>query len=61
MRKRNETTVNLVRENDSDTYEVVSDFDLTLMRGRYKIVPEKARFDEKRNQHGRFYIRLPKT
>jgi len=59
MRKR-EITVNLVRNNDSDTYEVVSDFDLTIMRGQYKVIPEKGRFDEKRNMHGRFYIRTEK-
>ncbi len=59
MRKR-EITVNLVRSDESQTYEVVSDFDLTLMRNKYKVVPERARFDEKRNMHGRFYIRMPK-
>lgn len=59
MRKR-EITVNLVRSAESETYEVVSDFDLTLMRGRYKVIPEKGRFDEKRNMHGRFYIRTEK-
>ena len=59
MRKR-EITANLVRSIDSDTYAVVSDFDLTLMRGRYKVVPERALFDEKRNMHGRFYVRMPK-
>lgn len=58
--RRNETTVNLVRDADSETYEIVSDFDLTMMRGRYNLLPEKARFDEKRNQHGRFYIRMEK-
>lgn len=58
---RREITVNLVRAEDSDTYEVVDDFTLTLMRGKFKVVPERARFDEKRNMHGRFYIRMPKS
>ncbi len=60
MRRKPEVTVNLVRSSDSDTYEVVSDFDLTLMRGRYRVLHEKARFDEASNMHGRFYIRTAK-
>lgn len=60
MKRKREVTVNLVRPADSETYEVVSDFDLTIMRGQYKVVVEKARFDESRNLHGRFYIRTEK-
>lgn len=60
MKRKREVTVNLVRSADSEVYEVVSDFDLTLMRGQYKVVPEKARFDESRNMHGRFYIKTNK-
>lgn len=60
MKRKREITVNLVRPADSEVYEVVSDFDLTIMRGHYKIVPEKARFDEKSNMHGRFYIKVEK-
>ena len=55
-----EITVNLVRNSDSSSYEIVSDYDLTCLRGTYKIVPEKARFDESRNMHGRFYIKMEK-
>ncbi len=57
---KREITVNLVRTVDSDSYEIVSDYDLTIMRGRCNVTVEKARFDEKRNMHGRFYIRTEK-
>lgn len=61
MRKRAEQTVNMVRSVDSDTWEYnVSDFDLTLMRSKFTVVPEKPRFDEKTNTHVRFYVRMPK-
>lgn len=60
MKRKREITVNLVRPADSEVYEVVSDFDLTLMRGQYNVIVEKARFDEKSNMHGRFYIRTEK-
>lgn len=52
---KREITVNLVRNADSESYEVVSDYDLMVMRDR--VTPEKALFDEKRKMHGRFYIR----
>lgn len=60
MKRKREVTVNLVRPADSEVYEVVSDFELTVMRSHYRVVPEKARFDEKSNMHGRFYIRTEK-
>ncbi len=60
MKRRREVTVNLVRYDSDTTYEVVSDFDLTVMRGHYRVIPEKVRFDEKSNMHGRFYIRSNK-
>lgn len=59
--RKAEKTVNLVRPVDSEYYEYnVSDFDLTLMRGRFNVIPEKPRFDEKTNTHVRYYIRSPK-
>lgn len=59
VRKR-EVSVNLVRDADSETYQIVSDYDLTVMRGRHTLLPEKGRVDEKRNMYGHFYIKMPK-
>ncbi len=59
-RRKPEVSVNLVRSIDSETYEIVSDFDLTVMRGRHMLLTEKSRYDEKRNTYGHFYIRMPK-
>lgn len=57
MKRKPEVTVNLVRPYDSETYEIVSDYDMNVLRTKYRVVPEKARFDEKTNMHGRFYIK----
>lgn len=55
---RPQNTVNLVRDRDGETYEVVSDYDLNLMRGSFQVVPEKVR--REKNFYGYFYIRIPK-
>jgi hypothetical protein len=55
---RPQKTVNLVRNQGDETYEVVSDYDLNIMRGNFKVVPEKVR--REKNFYGYFYIRMPK-
>lgn len=55
---RNQRTVNLVRDADSDTYEVLSNSELLLERGRATLVPEKQR--QEKGLYGYFYIRIPK-
>lgn len=51
-------TVNLVRDIDSDTYEVMTNGELLLERAKATIVPEKQRVQG--NLYGYFYIRMPK-
>lgn len=51
-------TVNLVRDADSDTYEVMTNGELLLARANSNIVPEKQRVQG--SLYGYFYIRMPK-
>jgi hypothetical protein len=51
-------TVNLVRDIDSDTYEVMTNGELLLERAKATIVPEKQRVQG--SLYGYFYIRMPK-
>lgn len=52
---RREQTVNLVREQNDETYVPVSDYDMMMMKARDEVVFEKSRVDGKRV--GFFYIK----
>jgi hypothetical protein len=51
---RTETTFNLVREQNDDTYRVVDDTEMFLLRARNQVVFEKSRVDGRKI--GFFYI-----
>jgi hypothetical protein len=56
MKRKPIVTVNLVRAQGSDTYEVVND--MTTLYAQYDIVHEKARVQD--NMYGYFYVKVPK-
>ncbi len=51
-----EITVNLVRNFDSDTYEIVQD--MTPIYAHYEVTHEKSRVDGK--MYGYFFVKSPK-
>lgn len=52
---RTENAFNLVRDNGDETYRVVSNADMAMLRARDEVVFEKSRVDGKKI--GFFYIR----
>ncbi len=51
--------VNLIRNADSDTYQMVNDgMDITIEHARHRLLVEKSLSDGRR--HVTFFIRMPK-
>lgn len=52
---RTETTVNLVRDQDDETYRIVDNTEMLMLRARDEVVFEKSRVDGRKI--GFFYIK----
>lgn len=59
--RKSERSINLVRNVDSDAYQVVNDgYEMLMEYSKYTLIPERPIYDDKSKTHVHYYIRMPR-